>query len=289
MVRGIEFSIAHSRKIGEFSYGIKGNFNFARRMNVYVERGPFQSSLDKWRNGAENRWSDIGWGFVYDGQFQNRDEIANAPLQNGNQGNTLELPGDFRYEDVNGDGLINDLDTKPLFWTGNPKLFYGATFTMNWKGLDFVALLQGSGKYTLRFNEVYAELLAFRGNTPAYFYDRWHLADQYDPNSEWVSGKWPATRFVQQMGATYNESEKWRRDASYIRLKSLEIGYTFDLEILRKVGMTNLRVYSNAHNVFTIADPFVKPFDPEKIEGSYQAGLTYPLMRSFNLGVDINF
>ncbi len=288
-VRGIEFSIAHNRKIGNFSYGIKGNFNYARTMNVYVERGPFQSSFDKWRNGAANRWSDIGWGYVYEGQFQNIDEIANAPIQNGNLGNTLELPGDFKYEDVNGDGLINDQDILPLFWTGNPKLYYGATFTANWKGFDIVALLQGSGKYTLRFNEVYAQVMAFRGNTPEYFYDRWHLADQYDPNSEWIPGEWPATRFIQFVGAMYNESEKWRRDASYIRLKSLEVGYTFNMDILRKVGIDNLRIYTNGHNLLTIADPFVKPFDPEKIEGAYQAGLTYPLMRSFNLGVDINF
>lgn len=288
-VKGAEFTIIHNNHIGEFRYSISGNFNYYRTKNVYIERGPFTSSWDQWRNGASDRWKDVLWGYRIDGQFQNHEEIANAPVQNGNIGNTRELPGDFRYEDVNGDGVINGNDEVPLFWGGQPKMHYGMTFSGAWKGFDFNILLQGSGNYSIRFREVYAEIFAFRGNTPAYFYDRWHLADPYDPNSEWVEGTWPASRFISDVGAIYKESPIWRRDASYLRLKNIELGYTFNRVQLDVFGLNNFRIYGNVHNILTFADSFVKPFDPEKIEGSYDAGLTYPLTRSFNFGISVGF
>ncbi|WP_157202503.1 TonB-dependent receptor [Marinilabilia salmonicolor] len=288
-VKGIEFSVAHNNQIGDFNYSIGGNFNFARTKNVYVERGPFTSSWDKWRNGSANRWNDVLWGYKVDGQFQNFVDIAHSPIQNGNIGNTKELPGDFKYEDVNGDGVINGNDMQPMFWGGQPKLHYGINLSADWKGFDFYALFQGSGKYTVRFQEVYAEVMAFKGNTPEYFYDRWHLKDPYDPDSEWIPGEWPATRFKSDVGSMYKESSIWRRDASYLRLKSLELGYTFDNAFLKEIGIENLRVYSNGHNLLTFADSFIKPFDPEKIEGAYNAGLTYPLTKSFNFGINVIF
>lgn len=131
--------------------------------------------------------------------------------------------------------------------------------------------------------------LSYRGNTPAYFYDRWHRKDPYDVNSEWIPGKWPATRYGIHMGSIYKESQVWRRDASYLRLKSVDIGYTIPSELIRKYWIENIRIYVNAHNLFTFADSFVKPFDPEKIEGAYSAGFTYPLTRSFNVGLNVTF
>ena len=152
-------------------------------------------------------------------------------------------------------------------------------------------LLQGAAKYTLYFSEVYAELFAFRGNTPAYFYDRWHKADPYDPDSEWVSGKWPASRTVETVGRMYAESSMWRKDASYLRLKSVELGYTLTNSKISAAGIRSLRVYVSGFNLFTFADSFVKPFDPEKLEGAggNRAGFTYPLIKSYNVGLNVSF
>ena len=87
----------------------------------------------------------------------------------------------------------------------------------------------------------------------------------------------------------YAESSVWRKDASYVRLKSVELGYSLSGATLSKVGITRLRLYANAYNVFTIANAFVKPFDPEKLEGLYSAGFTYPLTKSYNFGVNLTF
>lgn len=288
-VRGIEFSVSHNNNLGDFQYNIEGNFNFGRTMNVYVERGPFVNSMDKWRSGAANRWSDVVWGYDLEGQFQNEEEIVFAPIQNGELGNTRELPGDFRYRDANGDGIIDGNDNLPLFWGGNPKLHYGLTLSASWKNFDMNALLQGSGNYSVRFTHAYATLFWAEGNHPAYFYDRWHKADPYNPDSEWVPGQWPAARLVQDMGSMYAESAAWRKDASYLRLKSLEVGYTLPAAVVGHIGLKNVRVYLNGHNLFTFTDPYVKAFDPEKIEGQLNTGWVYPLTMSYNLGLNVQF
>lgn len=212
-------------------------------------------------------------------------------MQNDDRSNILrELPGDFQYADWNNDGIVDGQDVQPLFYGGRPKMYYGFTLNAEYKGFYANVLFQGAGNYTVRFREVYAEMFAFKGNTPAYFFDRWHKADPYDINSDWIPGKWPANRTIGDVGKMYAESSVWRRDASYLRMKTLELGYNVKSKVLLdNLGITNLRVYGSGFNLLTFADSFVKPFDPEKIEGAYSAGFTYPVTRTFNLGVNINF
>jgi TonB-linked SusC/RagA family outer membrane protein len=293
ITKGLDFSISYRDRIGQdFSFDIAANFNLARTKRKHVEgNGPFTNSMSQWRNQRFDRWNDIVWGYNYIGQFQNVEELRNAPLQNGDRSNVLrELPGDFRYEDWNNDGVIDNQDTQPIFWGGNPKMFYGMTINMAYKGFYMNMLLQGAANYTVRFRETYAEMFAFRGNTPAYFFDRWRKEDPFDINSAWVPGTWPASRTIGDVGGIYRESSVWRRDASYLRMKSLEIGYNLKNDDLQKaLGINNLRIYVSGFNLVTWADDFVKPFDPEKIEGAFSAGLTYPLTKTYNFGVNIDF
>lgn len=289
-VQGFEFMVSYKDKVDAFSYGVSMNLNYARTMNRYVEEQEFGSSYARWRSGSSDRWNDVLWGYNVIGQFQNYEEIIQAPLHEvGSLANTRQLPGSFIFEDVNGDGVIDGNDMLPSFYGGQPKLHYGITLSADYKGFDMNILFQGSGKYTVRFQEVYADMLAFNGNTPAYFYDRWHLADPYDPNSAWVPGKWPAIRTSDNSAGMYRESQMFRKDASYLRLKSVEIGYTVPKSVAKRFYVENIRLYANGHNLLTFADSFVKPFDPEKIEGSFSAGFNYPLTKSFNFGINISF
>jgi hypothetical protein len=229
------------------------------------------------------------------------EEIAAYALQNGDQGNLRELPGDFKYLDVNNDGLIDGRDELPL-WIGQngdngnqnpagkaPKINYGFNLNGSYKRFDVNILFQGAAMYTVRFSEVYAEVLAFRGNTPAYFFDRWHKADPYDPKSEWIPGRWPASRFNGDVGGMYKENDVWRKDASYLRLKSVELGYTFNPLWYKASGIQKIRLYANGFNLLTFADSFVKPFDPERLEGLFNAGFNYPLSKIFNVGINVTF
>lgn len=288
-VRGFDFSLEHNNNIGNVYYSVKGNLSFSRTMNLYVERAAFTSQWDEWKNRTAYRYNDYVWGYTAIGQFQSLDEVVQYCPQNGTNGNLKELPGDYKFLDVNGDGAINGSDQLPYAWNGTPKLFYGLTLTASWKGFDFNALLQGQALNTIKFSEVYGEVLAFFSNTPAYFSDRWHKADPYDPNSAWVPGNYPPSKVITDEGSFFKESTNWRYNATYLRFKNVEIGYTFPQALIKKVRLENLRVYFNASNIFTICDKFVKQFDPEKIEGLYNDGFNYPLMRTFNLGINVTF
>lgn len=278
-VRGLDLTLGWRSHIGEFNYSVGATLNYSRTLNRYVEEADPLNSYSHWRNDASYRYNDVIWGYDVIGQFQSMDEINNAPSQGGSVGNTRLLPGDYRYRDVDGDNVIDGNDTLPLFFNGTPKLYYGLTLGLEWKGLDANVVFQGAGCYTVRYSGVYAEVLASDLNTPAYFYDRWHQEDPYDSDSPWIQGKWPATRLVADAGSNYFESAIWRRDASYLRLKSAEIGYTYKF----------FRVFFAGHNLLTICDPFVKAFDPEKSEGANSMGFTYPVTRSFNIGVNLFF
>lgn len=290
LTRGFDFIVSHQNSIGEFHYGASFNMNLARTRHLVVDKPDARSSMDHWRYGLGNRWNDLVWGYNKTGQFQSEEEIFHAPVHGGGTlGNTQILPGDFTYEDVNGDGIITGSDMLPIFRNRTPKMFYGFTLNAAWKNFDLNAVFQGASLYNVRFNEVFSSLFFNDGNVPAYFYDRWHLADPYDPASGWVPGKWPAARFSQNMQSSYRESSAWRMDASFLRVKSVELGYTIPAVITGKVRLNNVRLYANAHNLLTFADPMLKMFDPEKDEGPYDAGYNYPLMQSINFGVNVSF
>lgn len=290
--QGFDFVINHQNMIGDFKYGISYNMNIARTMHRTVDKPEARSSYDRWKNGLGNRWNDYEWAYDYIGQFQNYEQITQAPIHGTNvtQGNSLILPGDYIYKDVNGDGVINGYDLQPILRNRTPKLFYGFTLNGEWKNIDVNILFQGASLYTIKFDEIFSQLFMFDGNVPAYFYDRWHQADPTNPDSEWISGKWPAARLQQDMQSSYRTSSIWRMKASFLRLKSLEVGYTIPSAWSKKYGIEKVRIYANAFNILTFTSSELKNFDPEKYEGStYKAGYDYPLTKSYNVGINISF
>lgn len=287
---GFEFMVGHRHSIGDFSWGVSANMNFSRSKTTYKETAPYRSSMARWRDtGALGRWHDVGWGYIMDGQYQNYDQIRNGVIETGDRGNSKTLPGDYIHRDVNGNGIIDDGDRVPLFWTGAPKMTYGATLYASWKSLDFNMLWSGAAKYTISHSGILGEgMTQDRTNSPAIYTDRWHLADIYDPNSEWIPGRFPAIRRMNEDdGANRLETEVRRINASYMRLKNVEIGYTFNQKQLKGSGLSKLRVYFNMTNPLVICNKNLKGFDPEASDA--QDGFKYPLSKSYNLGVNVTF
>ena len=286
--QGFEFMIGHSGSVNDFRYSVSGNMNIGRWQVIYSERAPFKSSYDRWRNSNINRWGDIGWGYKVIGQYQNYDQIRNGVIETTKFGNSKTLPGDYIHQDTNGDGVINDKDQLPDFFTGQPKLNFGINFNASYKGFDFTMLWQGAGMYSLRYGEILGEVLANNyANSPSFYYDRWHLEDIYDPNSEWIPGKYPAARRTNDdNGANRLESDIRRVNATYLRLKNAELGYTFPKGWLKGTGLSNLRLYVNCFNPFVICNSYLRNFDPEIVDGN---GFQYPLQKSYNFGVNLTF
>ena len=290
-VQGFDLSLTHQDRVNnDFSYSISGNFNFNRQKNRHVEQGQPNSSWEKYRGIQSDRNTGVVWTYNVVGQFQNEEDILNAPIYGGNRGNSWVLPGDWIYEDLNNDGVIDGNDIKPMFHGQHvPLMNYGLTLAANYRGFDINMLFQGSAKFSKRYTNAYATMFWQNANMPHYFTDRWHKEDLYNPESKWIAGEWPAMRTTNYEGALYWDSNAWRKDASYLRFKNIEVGYTFNESLLRRIGIQNLRVYANANNLYTWTGKYLKYFDPEVHSGALDTGWVYPISRTISFGFNFVF
>ena len=289
--RGFDLTLRHRHHFGGFRYGVTGNIAFSRTMRVYVEQEEYGTQYLNWKNMSKNRYNDIWWGYDYAGQFGSLEQVWSSPIMD-NRGNSELKPGDYSYEDWNGDGVIDDSDKHPIAFgaQSTPVMYYGFTIDMSWKGIDLTAVFQGGAFNNVKYDWYLSTPFIYDKNGPSYFYDRWHMADPSadpkDPRTEWISGYLPTTsQGSEAMSLNTSTSKASLHDASYLRLKSLEIGYTFPQKWMSKVSVKNLRVFANAYNLFTITG--LKYLDPEHPSSGY--GTTYPLICTVNFGANIKF
>jgi TonB-linked SusC/RagA family outer membrane protein len=282
LTRGLELSLSHSNTIGQFRYNISGNISYTRTKNIYLEQAGYNSMYQNWRSNVANRWNDVFWGFGVLGQFTSQEQIDNAPRQD-QVGNTTLSPGDLIYEDYNKDGRIDDNDIHPLARNNQiPGVNFGTTLSVSWKAFDLNMLFQGISQYWVEYTESWSFPLPFGRNGLDIFMDRWHREDVFDKTSAWVPGKYPSTD-----SRAYNSRPSlfWRYNASYVRLKSLEVGYSLPEQMLRKAGIKRARVYANAFNPLTWSK--LKFVDPEHTPG--EDGKEYPIVKNYNIGVNVTF
>lgn len=295
--KGLEFSITHRNKIGaDFGYSVSGNFTYARTKQLHEERAPFNSSWDKWKNGNENRYNGRMWLYEYSGQYTALDQYENAPLMGGSAGNSKMLPGSYAIIDRNGDGIITESDMTPDHWTFgavNPPIQYGLTLAASYKSFDLNTLFQGAAGYSINYrnNDIWGY-----GRYPTLhekFLDRWHTVDAsndpYDPKTEWIAGRYPALRSNTSNTTDQHLVGIWRPKATYLRIKSVEVGYSLPNDLVKKAGLAKVRVFFNGFNLYTFTTKELRKADPERQERDWDANLTYPLMKSFNMGLNVNF
>ena len=160
--RGLEIELGTRGKIGkDFGYTISANYSFTRYKYLKVEHSPYQSSMDRYLNGYENRtiggmWNHSGGGMWIqktDGQFQSISEFEKAPLYGGSNGNSMMLPGSFRIVDRNGDGVISYEDQLPESRRAgaNPPYQFGLNLGFTYKSFDLNILFQGAAGYVIGY------------------------------------------------------------------------------------------------------------------------------------------
>jgi TonB-linked SusC/RagA family outer membrane protein len=279
---GFDMEVTHRNHIGNFNYNVKGIFSLARVERLYVEHGAIGSSWSNWLNNQTNRLQGVHRGLQGAGQYQSWEEIWNSPTYIGRG----TVPGDYKYEDWNGDGEINGNDAHPIRFDQYPWVNFSLIFDASWKGFDINFLMQGSAMSSLIYGEQLREPLWGNGNSGAMeqFMDRWHpvdpKADPYDPATKWVPGHFAYTGTLPDVNSTFNDA-----NGAYLRLKSIELGYTLPYSIIKKTGLKNFRVYANAYNLLTFTQ--VKFVDPEHPLDTY--GYLYPLNKTVSVGVNIKF
>lgn len=286
---GVEASLMWSDKIDKVSYYAGANVTLARKKDLHSYKPRFGSSWDYYRNSTEDRWANINWGYECIGQFQTMDEIKNYPIDIDGAGNTTMRPGDLIIKDVNGDGVINDLDLRPVGYAAGelPYLNYGFNLGAEWNGIDLKAEFAGATMQTYQRDWELKIPYQAGGSAPDYLLNNaWHHADPTDPFSEWIKGKYPSVR---EGGSHVNwtrNSTFWQTNITYLKLRTLEVGYTLPRSITSKANIQKLRLYVNGYNLISFDNMKDYDIDPEITSTS---GLVTPNLRTISFGFNLNF
>ncbi|MCD8554908.1 hypothetical protein [Seleniivibrio sp.] len=205
----------------------------------------------------------------------------NRPVYNW-QSNKIQ-PGDIRYKDVNGDGIIDNDDSVPIGYSNFPEKIFGFSFGGAYKGFDFSVLFQGAANVSVQYSRRYIMGFAEGANAPDYLIESWSQ-QRYEKGLPINYPHFSAG----DNSSNYQNSTFWTRDASYLRLKNAEIGYTLPDKVLRKIGISYARIYLNGSNL-TTWDDMLPGADPESTATGEINVEPYPVTRTFNMGVNVKF
>lgn len=275
---GFDGNFAYKQKVGDVNLTIRGNMTYSK--NEILERDEaynvYAYQMD------EGHRVDQARGLVALGLFKDYDDIRNSPRQDFGS----VQPGDIKYKDVNGDGVVNDGDRVSIGATTKPNLIYGMGISAQWKGLDVNLHFQGAGKSTFFIDgpSVYTFSSGTWGNILSDLVEnRWiDSSISNDPATENPNASFPRLRYGGS-GNNYRQSTYWLRNGSYLRLKTLEIGYSIPKSIVNKIHFNSMRLFFIGTNLLTFSS--FKLWDPEL--GSSN-GEKYPLAKMFTLGLSVN-
>jgi len=292
-VQGLDFTLSYRNTFGGLGVNLTGNIGTTRLENMNVLQGTFGNQYQQWLYSQSNRYANIWWGPTYAGQFTNYKQIYNYGVNTGG-GNNNVVPGDYYYQDWNGDGVIDSKDNHPIATSDIPLYNYGFTVALSYKGFDMNLLLQGASGVYVQYGEQFASPLMYGRSALTRFLDSWHTADPnanvFDPNTVWVPGYYPA------MGSPDAQGTKAIQDASYLRIKTFELGYSISPSVLQRIAVKKLRIYVSCYNLFTFTG--LQNYDPEHQGpnptdggnfGVALGGYTYPENRTFNVGANVSF
>ena len=305
---GLELSLYHRNSIGNFSYRVQGTATFSRYRNTYIEsentNTNYHSQMDYWKSGTLNRWNGYMGGSTYKWtgeRFTSINEASSSQVLysalGSNAGNREIIVGQYKLVDRNGNGYIDTEDVYYTWGAGNPPLQFGLTFSGSYKNFDFSLLFNGA---TMKYKGYGLSAYAGYGvlnYLPSHYTDSYRVAnygdDPWDPATQWTSGYWPALVRLTQVGSynspTYGANQPYNYvNASYLRLKTIELGYRVSPNFLKKAGIKSARVFFNGGNLLTICNPLLKYVDPESND-SGRAGGEFQINKTYSFGFNLNF
>jgi TonB-linked SusC/RagA family outer membrane protein len=289
-IRGIEGILSFSDNTrGGLSYSISANGTFARLRFLEPFRPRFGNSWEEYRNSRVDRWANVNFGYQVVGRFQDQAQIDNHPINNDQQGNRTQLPGDLIFADVNGDKIINGLDERPIGYAqgATPYVSFGLNTTFGYRGFNLNIDFAGATMQT--YQREFEMAIPFQNNGAGVGYlisDAWRRTDPFDNNSAWIPGTYPAVRKDNPNHVNFaRRNDFWITNVKYVRLRNAQLGYTVPNKFLDRFGVRGLRVYVQGTNLLTIDNVGDYQIDPEI---SSTNGLVYPQQKLVTFGINLN-
>ena len=267
--KGFDGNAGYNQQIGKVNLTIRGNFTYSRSKHIIGDPARSSYPYTNWEGYRVNQ----NRGYKALGLFKDYEDIRNSPQQSWNP-----MPGDIKYKDINADGIIDGNDQVPIGTTSVPGLIYGFGVSALWNGFDFNVHFQGAGKTSQFINgsSIYPFVDGDWGNILTDVVGNYWSEDNPNPNA-----KYPRLSYGGNAN-NYQASSYWLRDMSYLRLKTLEIGYTLPSNATRALHIENMRFFLIGSNLLTFSD-----FDLWDPEMGSSNGQQYPLSRSVTVGLTI--
>jgi len=262
--QGYEIAANWRETVKDFTYWVNFNLSYAKNKIVFQDEIP-QNESYLYRTGKS-----VGqpFGYVTDGFYGVNDVLPDGVK-----------PGDLKYKDLNNDGKVDTDDQMAIGYPVYPEYTMGTTIGMKWKNIDLTMLWVGATHTSRMLGDIYKTAFGETGNRSLL---------QYMADGRWTPEN-AATATYPRMslaGATYNAkaSDFWLKDASYLRLKNIELGYNIKAKSLRSIGIDNLRAYLNGYNIITFDK--LKIADPESKTATDSQ---YPIVKIYNIGLKVDF
>jgi hypothetical protein len=285
--RGVEISLGWKNSPRNFNYRLNGNVAFNHNEVVALKPGTI-GIYGGYMNVNASTYTVIGhpigefYGRKVLGIFQNMNEIQNYKNAEGTPVQPNAQPGDFKYEDVNGDGLINDKD-RTFLGTALPTFNFALSGYMEFKGVDFEVDLYGQGGNHI-YNAKRFRQIGNENYDKDFFDNRWH--------GEGTSTTYPSADMASHDNKVVNSWTIEKGD--FLRIQNVQLGYTLPESAMLKIGVESIRIYVNAANPKTFFK--YKGFTPEIAKTGPEAATSqgvdsnvYPMSATYNFGININF
>jgi TonB-dependent starch-binding outer membrane protein SusC len=259
--KGMEVELSHARTVNNFSYRIAGNIGYAKNKVVGISEA---SNVPEWQK-AEGHAIGANKYYISTGIIRTKEELDKIPVYTGTK------VGDLKYQDTNEDGVISAADMVRLDQTNTPQVTYGINMSMSYKAFSLFANFAGAAKVWQPFR--FQALLGYNALQDL-------LDNRYTEGS--MNSKYPTLPL--QSGVNSLSSTFWLYNTSFLRLKTLELGYDLPQHLLSKVSINAAKIYANGSNLLTFSK--MKLFDPETNDLD---GFFYPQSKIFNVGINITF
>ena len=265
---GWDLTLSHRNTIRKVKYNI--DFTISQQDDMWLDYGDESTVNENLRRVGQ---SSMVWTmYEADGLFQSQEEIDNHAVQFG----LSDLkPGDIKYVDQNGDGVIDTNDLIYVKNSSNPRFNFGLKLGVSWKGLFVNALFQGATGYQQNIKELYS----LNNNTLQRFQE-YHKDECW--SEENPDGTLPRVKFATTNDNNRKESTFWVRDCNFLRLKSMSIGYSFQSKQLKKMKLSSFSISLQGSNLITWSSLSDMGMDPESLRG-------YPVQRSYGVSLSIGY
>ncbi|MES2775624.1 MAG: TonB-dependent receptor [Bacteroidota bacterium] len=279
-LKGYEIGVTYNKSFGKFRVDVFGNYTHQESkivaLNQVAGLPPYQSQIGVAIGSVIQGASFIKNFLTAEGIFQTQAEIEASPVQ---RFSGITKPGDIKYKDINGDRVIDNLDFITTEYSDVPTDYFGFGTGLYYKNIDLNVTFMGVKGRTIQINDLINSGSANNGYINQFSPDSW-------TPQKGTSAIYPRMTLTDRGNNTQN-STFWLRSGDFVRLKSVEIGYSFSDKLLKKIHINKCRFYVSGYNLLTFSKIKDLPIDPEIPTAGHNA--SYPYLRTFTGGMTLNF